>query len=165
MEITRKWFGIQTILLTGFAVVWDLFLVFWYQKALEHDAGLIFVLFPLLHVAVGVGLTYYVVASWVNKTHIYVNNLRFAVRHRPIPWIGNKDIPAGNLAQLYSKEKISRTKNGTRVSYEVRANTKDGHNIKILSGLENQEQALFVEQQVEQYLHIKDASVPGELKT
>ena len=56
MEITRKWFGFHTIFLTGFALIWDLFLVFWYQKAFEHEAGLIFVLFTLLHVAIGVGL-------------------------------------------------------------------------------------------------------------
>ena len=36
MEITCKWFGFHTIFLTGFALIWDLFPVFWYQKAFEH---------------------------------------------------------------------------------------------------------------------------------
>ena len=165
MEITRKWFGLQTVLLTGFAVFWDLFLLKWYDDVLQQDADIFFVLFPLLHVAVGIGLTYYVIASWFNTTHITVNNLELGVAHRPLPWIGSKKILSGNLAQLYSKEKVSRTSKGGRsVTYEVRANTKDGRNIKIVSGLENQEQALYIEQQIEQYLNIEDARVRGEFK-
>ena len=115
IEITRTWFGLQTILLTGFALIWDLFLLFWYQKVLEHDAKIIFIIFPLLHVAVGVGLTYYVIARWFNSTHIYVSMLQLGIRHRPVPWIGYKEIPAGNIAQLYSKEKIhtARTEQGS----------------------------------------------------
>jgi len=85
IEITRKWFGLQTIFLTGFALIWDLFLLFWYDKVLQNDAEIIFNLFSLLHVGVGVGLTYYVIASWFNKTHICVSNLQLAIRHRPIP--------------------------------------------------------------------------------
>lgn len=164
VEITRKWFGFQTIILTAFVLFWDSFLLFWYSEVLQQGAGIIFILFPLLHVGVGVGLTYYLLASWFNTTHVYIGNLQLGIRHRPIPWFGNKDVPAGNLAQLYSKEKISYSKNGRRVSFEVRANTKDGRNIKILGGLESQEQALYIEQQVEKYLHIRDAPVPGEIK-
>ena len=41
--------------------------------------------------------------------------------------------------------------------------TKSGRNIKLVGGLESQEQAIFIEQKIEKYLRIEDAPVPGEL--
>ena len=53
IEIVRKWFGMQTLFLTAFAVFWGGFLFFWYSN-IPEDGPLMVALFPLLHVAVGV---------------------------------------------------------------------------------------------------------------
>ena len=67
------------------------------------------------------------------------------------------------MKQLYGKEKISRSRNSTSVSYELRAVTKSGRNIKLVGGLESQEQAIFIEQKIEKYLRIEDIPIPGEI--
>jgi hypothetical protein len=177
IEIVRRWFSGTTILLTAFVVFWDGFLIMWYS-IVPKDASLMFRLFPLIHVAVGVGLTYSVIAGWFNRTYIYVGHRRIAVRnrphphfggkavtvrHRPIPWLGNKVIPADDVKQLYSKEKTQRSRNGTTIRFEVQIITRGGKNTKLVGGLESREQALFIEQEIENYLGIKDAPVKAEL--
>ena len=140
--------------------------VFWYSE-LPLNAPLVAVLIPLIHVGVGVGITYYVAAGWLNRTHITADYQKISIRHGPLPWFGNKNIEAWDLKQLYAKEKISRSHgrhgSSTRTSYAVRAVTKSGRNIKLVGGLTTQEQAIFIEQKIEKYLGIKDASVPGEI--
>ena len=160
IEIVRKWFGWEILFLTLFAVFWNGFLINWYTSI--GNANLVALLFPLIHVAVGVWLVYYVIAGWFNHTHIFVSHGKLAVRHKPIPWIGNKEIASSNLKQLYTKEKILRSRNGRTVRYEVHAITHGGRNVKLVEGLDSSEQALFIEQEIEKYLNITDVPVKGE---
>lgn len=163
IEIVRKWFDLRIVILTAIAIFWDGFLYNWYAD-LPNNASALFVLFPLIQVGVGIGITYYAVAGWFNRTHIVVRRDLVSVRHRPFPWFGNKELKAFDLKQLYTKEKLTRTdEGGPCVSYEVRAVTKSGRNIKLVSDLVTQEQAIFIEQKIEQYLKIKDQAVPGEV--
>jgi Tfp pilus assembly PilM family ATPase len=67
-----------------------------------------------------------------------------------------------DLKQLYAKEKVSSSRNGTSITYEVHV-TRSGRNIKLVSGLESSEQAVYIEQEIEKYLNIKDIPVKGEL--
>ncbi len=162
IEIVRTWFGMQTLFLTGFAVIWAGFLFFWYSNV-PADGELMFVLFPLIHVGVGFVIAYIALTGWFNRTQLTVGQGKIGVRHGPLPWPGNKEIDAHDVKQLYGKEKISRSRNSTSVSYELRAVTKSGRNIKLVGGLESQEQAIFIEQKIEKYLRIEDVAIPGEI--
>jgi hypothetical protein len=162
VEVIRRWFGLKFVILTVFAVFWDGFLVVWYAKALGGDS-LMAVLFPLIHVAIGTALTYYVVAGWLNRTQVYVDRQGLYVRHRPLPWWGKADIDAADLKQLYVKEVVSRNRKSGETTFELRAITHAGRNIKIVGGLETQEQGLFLEQKIEKFLGIENARVPGEV--
>ncbi len=164
--ITRKWFGIKTLMLTAFVIFWDGFLIFWYRSAFQGFQGddmLIFKLFPLLHVGVGIWLTYFTLAGYVNKTFVRVNYEKISVRHKPLPYLGHKTVQTRDVKQLYSKEKISRSSKNTSVTYEVHALTHGGKSIKLVPYMESSEQALFVEQEIERYLGIKDKPVRGEI--
>jgi len=161
-EIVRKWLGWQTVVLTCFAVFWDGFLFFWYSMALRSGMTAM-TLFPLIHVAVGIGITYTALAGWLNRTRISVDQGKIIVRHGPLPWLGNKDLDGSDVKQLYSKEKISRGRNSTSTTYEVHAITHGGKNVKVLSGLETSEQALYIEQEIERYFRIEDAPVRGQI--
>lgn len=167
IEIVRKWFAKKFLFLTPFAIFWDALLIFWYGR-LTMDSPPMAILFPLIHVGVGVWLTYYVLAGWLNRTHVYVGQGLLGVRHTPLPWPGKMNIETTDIRQLYAKEvtKIHRQPNSvttTSTIYEVRAVTRSGRNIKIISELETQEQAIFVEQQIEKYLRIEDLPVQGEI--
>ncbi len=60
----------------------------------------IMIVFPICHVAVGVGLTYYVIAGFLNKTEILVTHDSVHVRHRPVPWWGNRSVPRHEIQEV-----------------------------------------------------------------
>ena len=161
MEIVRKWFDWQIPFLTAFAVVWNGFLFSWYTIA-GKNGNFALMLFPLLHVAIGIWLVYYVLAGWFNRTHIFVTPDKIEVWHEPIPWVGNKLINAGSIRQLYTKEQVSRSRSGKIVKYEVHAITRGRRNVKLVDNLPSSEQGLFIEQEIEKYLNIPNLRVRGE---
>jgi len=69
--------------LDSFAVYRNGFLVIWYAS-IPENADFVAMLFPLRHVTVGVGLTHYVIAGWVNRTHIFASHGKIAVRHKAL---------------------------------------------------------------------------------
>jgi len=161
IEITRKWFGWQTVLLTAFAIFWDGFLFTWYSNIGENTDPMA-TYFPLF-VAVGIGITYWAIAGWFNQTRIVVGQGKMAIHHGPLPWPGNRQIDTLNLKQLYTKERITRGRNRTYMTYEVHATTHNSQNIILVSGIYISEQALYIEQEIEKYLGIKDIPVKGEM--
>jgi hypothetical protein len=122
------------------------------------------ILFPLLHVGVGVGLTYYTVAGFLNRTVVEVSHEGLRIYHTPLPWFGNKTIPVSDLAQLYREEVVSRENRSTRVTYQLSAVSKESKKIKLLGGIETADVALFLEQEIEKWLGIKDVKVAGEMQ-
>jgi hypothetical protein len=119
--------------------------------------------FPLLHVAIGSVVTYTTVAKFVNATRITLARGWLAISHGPLPWSGGLAIDSTTLAQLYCKERISRGRNGPQYRYEVWAVLKDGAHRKLISADLQPEQALYIEQELERALRIRDRAVPGEL--
>ena len=121
-----------------------------------------------LSFAFGVSLIYGLVASIFNKTYILANESKIEIRHRPIPWYGNLTLDATNINQLYVKECVSQGDPqegvGTSKDYELRAKTKFGKDIKILSDLPDADQAKYVEEKLEALLHIENQSVRGEYR-
>ena len=173
LQIIRRWFHIKYIFLTLFVVFWDAFLINWYAMAFSsfsssNHIDIAFLLFPLLHVAVGIGLSYYVLVGYLNKTTINIDFNAISIKHGPLPVWDNKTVPSRQLKQLYSKKYRPLT-NRRGYSYAVHAITSDAttgswRNIKLLSGLDTSEQALFIEQEIEKFLKITDLPVKGELR-
>lgn len=163
LSIQRRWFSWVVVFLLPFCVAWDGFLFFWYSNAAGKGAPWIFFVFPIVHVTVGVGLTYFTLATLLNRTRISVESGLLRIRHAPLPWLGNLDLDAGSLEQLFCKEKTHRGKNGVSYTYEVWAVLKEGKSRKILGTSMEQDQALYIEQKLEQALSIKDRPVAGEV--
>jgi hypothetical protein len=168
LRLTRRWFVWAALFLTFFCVAWDSFLIFWYAMAVGMGGGGAFswiaIIFPVAHVAAGVGLTYFTLALYLNRTVLEVNNGRLTVRSGPLPWPGNRDLDVSEVEQIFCQESTSRSRNGNvSFSYNVSAVLKGGRKETLLSSLPNQDQALFVEQLVEAYLGIEDRPVGGEL--
>ena len=164
LRLVLRWFSPMYIFLAFFSVTWIGFLVFWYSMA--SGAPLVFLLFPLIHVAVGVGLAYTTVAGFLNSTTITVERGHLTVRHGPVPWKGNHDLPADALEQLYCQEHVTHSRNGgSTIRYSVQAVGKESRRkITLVSGLSDRDQALFIEQQVEQKLGITDRRVVSEMR-
>jgi len=165
LKITRKWFDVKYIYIIPFVLIWNAFLFYWYKMALSYpNIDWLALLFPILHVSMGIGLTYYVLTGLFNKTVIDVNFNSFNVRHSPFPYSGNKTLASKTLIQLYCKREDFWSRFHGSSSFTVHAITSRRENIKLLSGLENAEQALFIEQEIEKFLHIEDKLVKGEVR-
>jgi hypothetical protein len=111
LSIQFAWFSPTAIFLAFFCLVWFGFLTFWYTMAGATGAPLLFFIFPLIHVAVGLGLGYYTLCLFFNKTYIDIHDHHLWVHHTPIPWWkGNVNIAVQDIEQVYVKEKKQKTK-------------------------------------------------------
>lgn len=162
LMITRRWYTRNIIFLTVFTVFWDGFMLFWYGVSFASGQYSM-ALYGSLHALIGIFLTYKVITGYVNKTYIQVDSRSISIRHGPVPALGNKNIGARDIRQLYSKETIQSSRRGVSYRYDLYAITGSGKHIKLLSGLESAEQVLYIEQQMESFLHIKDEPVSGEI--
>jgi predicted Zn finger-like uncharacterized protein len=162
LTIVRRWYTPMLFGLILFCVAWDSFLVFWYSAV--GGAPWLFYVFPLLFVAVGAGLTYFTICGFVNRTTIRLADGRLTIQHGPLPWPGNRTIPADELSQLFCEERISRNRNGTSSSFCLSAVYKTGRKVRLLPGLAEPEQGLFIEQRLEERLGIVDVAIAGEYR-
>lgn len=168
--IEYKWFKFIAFFLVFFCIIWDGFLVVWYTALGSGGGGadIIFMLFPLIHVAVGVGLSYYTLALFINKTIITVNRDSIDIKHTPLPWAGSKNILTQELEQLFVKQKASQGKNGTTYTYALLAMQKGVRKPITLVGssvIGSADDAQLIEEEIEQFLGIKDYKVRGEFES
>ena len=160
----RKWFTPTHIFLIFFVLFWNGFLVFWYFMAsqINGDAKLIFMLFPLIHVSVGIFIIYYTIAGFVNKTTIRADKMELSIRHAPMPWWGNKILEKSDIKQFYTKRVVNSSRNSTSIRFSLMAITKDDVIVKVLTDLTDVDEVKFMEQKIEAFWHITDVKVAGE---
>ncbi len=163
LRILRRWFGAKYFGLLFFCLFWNGFMVVWFSIAIKQRIWPM-AAFGSLHALVGLGVAYFTLAGVLNTTTITVINGLLQIRHAPVPVPGNRQIKADSLRQLYTKRVVHHGKNGTSVTYELRAQTSDGRDEKLLGSLDNENQSLFIEQEIEDFLGIQDRSIPGEVE-
>ena len=166
LEIRWRRFQAQTIFILFFAAIWDGFLVLWYSIALSETMpdGVSFmtVVFPLGHVAAGVLVTYIGLVGLLNTTTVRVDGVSLTVSHSPLPAWPRANLRSHDIEQLYASRKVTRGKNGTTVTFQVMAVTRTNRAVKLLDNLSSLEQALWVEQEIEALLRIRDRAIDGE---
>ncbi|MCU0703064.1 MAG: zinc-ribbon domain-containing protein [Fimbriiglobus sp.] len=166
-RLSYRWFTPVVFFLAFFCVAWDSFLVFWYTMALAgpvKGAGgfqWLMVVFPVAHVAVGVGLTYYTVCVFLNRTTVSVGD-RLKVEHLPLFWPGQVSLPADAVRAVYCEQSSTTRKGTTRFHYTLKAVKDDGRAITLLANLDSLPRARFFERKIEEWLNLPPTPVPGE---
>ena len=165
MHITVGWFGKQTITATIAAagsIIGFILILFSYGSK-GSDSPLIDSLLPWIVAIVCLGFLYYALATWLNKTHIFVSQNAIEIRHKPLPWFGQRRIAAKAVKQLYTKEDRSHSdsNNRTTIRYSLHVVNHEENDLTLLT-LDTSEQALFLEQEIEKYLGVKNQRVRGE---
>jgi hypothetical protein len=171
LVLTRRWYRHAVWLLLAFCIFWDGFLVMWYSIAIKDlvagrggPGPWIMLAFPVLHLALGVFLTYFTLSTLVNKTVIRVTTGELIVQHGPLPWGGSRQLLTADLKQVFCTEQRHPRKRGCGRSYSVEALKRDGSKVTLVGSLEELDQAFFIEQQVEQHLKMQDEPVAGEAR-
>ncbi len=162
LKIDYRWFRPTYIFMIVFTVFWNGFMIVWHGISLVSGAWPMS-LFGSLHTLVGIGVAYYTLAGLINHTILWVSMGQLVVRHRPLPWWGNKQFFASDITQVYSKEKIHRSDNGVNYTYEVFAKLQDNSEEELVGRLQKPGQALYIEQTLEEHLGIRDRPIRGEL--
>jgi len=162
LEISWRWFSWKFIPLAIFCVAWDGFLCFWYSMAIGMPgAPWIMIVFPIAHLAVGIGMTYYTLAGFFNRSDLLIDEGVFSVRHGPFPWWGEINVPVSQIDQFYCKEKRSSKNNSS--TFQLSVILKDGRKKDLLSNLDTPEIGFYIEGQIENWLSIPDQPVRGEI--
>jgi hypothetical protein len=118
----------------------------------------------VVSLGMGIPATYWAIAGWLNRTYLKVRPGTLSVRHMPIPWPGSKEFSRLDIKQLYAYERIGPTKyDRGMTTYEVHVVTRRRGHQCLISGLETREQAMYIEQEIENHLAIEDETVRGEL--
>ena len=153
--------------LTFFTVVWNGILAVALTGALVAGSfGII--AFMSLHLLVGIGLIYYLSTIYFNYTDIIVNESYIEISHRPVknPFVRRKKIDIDELDQLYVSKYVASTTNNTpNYAYALYAILKtNGRKIRLIKGM-NRETQLYLEQEIERYLKIKDRHISDAIKS
>jgi hypothetical protein len=158
--ITRRWLRTAKLGLVPFAIFWNGFLFVWYTMlpSFGNSDGfmLLFYVFPLGHVAVGLKVGYEALTNLVNRTTVAVQGQTLKVEHGPIPARGNHRIHARDVVQLYAVNE--------KAGYELHVALTDGSSMPLLKDLPELNQALYIEQQIESALGLDDVRMPGEVE-
>ncbi|QDT18069.1 hypothetical protein [Alienimonas californiensis] len=164
VAIRWRWFSLKYVPLAFFCVGWDAFLIFWYAAAFGFGPmgggpfQWLMVIFPVAHVAVGVGLTYTVICGFFNRTSVVAGHGRVRVRHEPLPWRGSADHDADGFTALFVRRGSSSAKsNQPQTTYDVLARTADGGQRTLLRGLEEKNDARFLAEAIGRALDLPAA--------
>lgn len=164
MQITRVWHGVKTYFILLFALIFNgVWINSGFVELLLSDRELLPKLFFSIFFFLGLGLLYFTVATWLNKTQIYVSKSNIEIKHQPVPWLGKKKIKADNIEQLFVEEKYQGSSNDNpRYSYNVIGLTSEGTQFKLIAGCESRYHARFIEKTIEDYLGIENVTIEGE---
>jgi len=131
------------------------FMPLYYSRG-ELLRGQPWTVWTVLKLALAAGGAYLTLAFMINRTTLTVTRQGITIRHGPIPWYGNRTIPAEDLTQLFVQ--VRRGRYG--VNYSLCAETRTGQETLISSG--NPVALRQYEQQIEQLLGIEDMPISGE---
>jgi hypothetical protein len=148
-----------------FTFLWNLILLpFLLMILISGNWGIL--LFMSLHLAVGLGLIWYLAGIYLNKTSILLAHHKLHIRTMPIrlPFTKKGEYNLEDIAQFYVSKYTASTSNGVpNYAYALYAILKNGDTVSMLRGM-NRETQHFIEQELENYLGIPNVVVSGEDK-
>jgi hypothetical protein len=104
---------------------------------------------------VTLGFGYYTLALLINRTILCVERgSTLSVRHRPLPWFGQIELRANQIAQVYLQKMDQ--------GWNVIVLGRNGQRRLVMGGLDDKYDARALEHQLEAFLGLQDRAVRGE---
>ena len=168
LVIWWRWFQPVLIFLVFFCLAWNAFLLVWYGMAVGFGGfapwpvRLLMFVFPLAHVAVGVGLSYFTLAGLLNTTRITCDAGMLQVTHGPIPWKQPQPTLVDDIDQIYVTQTAHNSDNGRSFGYTLNLLDRDGNKTELVKRLTDSDKALCVADRLRRHLNIEHRPVAGE---
>jgi hypothetical protein len=168
LTIWWRWFQPMLIFLVFFCLAWNSFLFVWYSIAVGFGGmapwplRLLMLVFPLGHVAVGVGLSYFTLAGLFNRTRVSINGGTLSVWHGPVPWKQPPPLPVDHIDDVYVTRTSEQSENDRGFGYAVNVLVTDGGQIELIKRLTDRDKALCIADRLRRHLNIEHRPVPGE---
>ena len=153
---SRLWL-ILSLLISGWflAGLVPLFLEF-----LAGDIDSLITILILPHTWLLLIVLYNSLTSAFNKTTFIVDEFSFKMKHGPLPWLGNRTLNREDIVQIFTKE-VPGSKKGSR-RFHLSAVLANGKDLKIISAGSNANLSAYIEQELENFMGIRDKKVKGE---
>lgn len=153
---TRRW-GFFLL----FTIVWNAILTPFIVMSLATGEWRI-LLFASLHILVGVSFLTYTLGLMLNKTSIVVTSQGVDIKNGPIPipFNPNRFMAVRDIEQLFVEEYVPSSTNGRPdYTYAITALTTSAERQRLVGGFSQPGHALYLEQEMETFLNIKDKPV------
>ncbi len=130
------------------------------------DASLFVILISSIFMLISIFLTYNFLANLINRTIIKIENKTLKITHTPLKLFTQKqhNIPVDQIKQLYVKEHTTnRSVNNVPLkAFGIYLEQSNGEEIKLIDEM-NRETSLYLEQEIEEFIKIKDKAIEGEI--
>lgn len=168
-RVSWAWFTGDTGLAWLFCLLFNGFWGYWYSQVLsEEDVPWLTAVGGLLFAGPCLAMAYWLLLRTFNRTYIEVSRNLLTLRHGPLPWRRTRALPGRSLRQLYVEKVVSAfvdSSDNHIVTYNLMALDREGRQVTLVTGVEDKEEALYLEQLLEGRLGIEDAPVDGEVAT
>lgn len=153
-----RWLGPALVCLC-----WDALLALFWRGLVVHGDPLLAPHLLAPYTLAAIILSYTTLAGLLNRTTVRIAGGRLAVRHGPLPWLGNHSLPLAQVRQLYCIRACHAGRFGSYEEYTLCVLQTDGGKRKLLRGIRDLDDAKFLEIQLERALHIAPRAVAGEV--
>lgn len=153
---TRRW-GFFLL----FTIVWNAILTPFIITGIATGEWRI-LLFASIHILVGVSFLMYTLGLMFNKTKVVVTSQGVEIKNGPIPipFNPNRFMAVRDIEQLFVEEYVpSKTNGRPDYTYAVTALTTSAERQRLVGGFSQPGHALYLEQEMETFLSIKDKPV------
>jgi len=164
VDMIISWRHSNSSFMTFFTILWNGMLLPFVFAALASGDFRVF-LGISIHLAIGLGLLYNMIANFINTTQVNVDRQRLLIEHQPLhfPFYKEHHIPITDIQQIFIKKYVASKTNGTpNFAFSVNVELDSKRSIQLVRGLKHADQALYLEQQVERFLEIEDRPVEEE---
>ena len=156
--ISWQWRRAESYIVLG--IVMFFVVVTLHMQLTGPKSMLLFIGFLLAYVC----MLYGAFAFFINETTICADERLLTVRHAPLPGWPELTIDSSMIEQLFVSERKITKKKRTYTYFRVNAVLRDNTLKRISSSFPELEQAVFLEQEIERTLKIRDRRVAGEIK-
>lgn len=110
----------------------------------------------------GLLLFYGFLVGILNRKVVIATPNRLKVRQQPLPWVGTRTVAKDRMNQVFVKSRWHRTRHRIRYrSYQLRVVLRNNREIVLLRRLGSLQEALYIEQAIEQHFGLIDQPVAG----